>query len=81
MEQMTQELNMENHNIKTVKKLYNEATTQHILNTYTMLDIEDGKKHVFSSLMKKYNLEIKNISKSLWKQVNCCWHSSCFRRR
>lgn len=56
MEQMTQELNIENHNLKSVKKLYNDSTKSNIfLNTYTMLDVEDGKKHLFTYLMKKYN--------------------------
>ena len=56
MEQMTQELNMDNHNLKTIKKLYNDSTNSNVfLNTYTMSDVEDGKKHLFSHLMKKYN--------------------------
>ena len=56
MEQMTQELNIENHNLKSVKKLYNESTKSNIfLNTYTLLDVEEGKKHLFTYLMKKYN--------------------------
>lgn len=56
MEQMTQELNMDNHNLKTIKKMYNDSTNSNtFLNNYTMLDVEDGKKNVFSYLMKKYN--------------------------
>lgn len=56
MEQMTQELNMDNHNLKTIKKIYNESTNGNtFLNSYTLLDVEDGKKHLFSYLMKKYN--------------------------
>ena len=58
MEQMTQELNMDNHNLKTIKKLYNDSTNSNVfLNTYTMLDVEDGKKHLFSYLLKKYNFK------------------------
>lgn len=61
MEQMTQELNMDNHNLKTIKKLYNDSTNSNtFLNTYTMLDVEDGKKNVFSYLMKKYNYKNAN---------------------
>ena len=56
MEQMTQELSMDNHNLKTIKKLYNDSTNGNtFLNAYTMLDVEDGKKNLFSYLMKKYN--------------------------
>lgn len=56
MEQMTQELNMDNHNLKTIKKLYNDSINNNtFLNAYTMIDVEDGKKSVFSYLMKKYN--------------------------
>ena len=56
MEQITQELNMENHNLKTIIKIYNDSNGSNVfLNTYTMLDIEEGKKNVFSTLLKKYN--------------------------
>lgn len=56
MEQMTQELNLDNHTLKSIKKLYNDSSKSNIfLNTFTMQDVEDGKKHVFSYLMKKYN--------------------------
>ena len=61
MEQMTQELNMDNHNLKTIKKIYNESTkTNTFLNSYTLLDVEDGKKHLFSHLMNKYNFKNAN---------------------
>ena len=41
MEQMTQELNMDNHNLKTIKKIYNESTkTNTFLNSYTLLDVK-----------------------------------------
>ena len=56
MEQMTQELSMDHHNLKTIQKLYNDSINGNIfLNTYTLSDVEDGKKHLFSYLMKKYN--------------------------
>lgn len=56
MEQMTQELNIENHNLKSVKKLYNDSSNSNIfLNTYTLLDVEDGKKYLFAYLLKRYN--------------------------
>ena len=61
MEQMTQELNMDNHNIKTIKKLYNDSVSGNtFLNAYTMLDVEDGKKHLFTFLMKKYDYKNSN---------------------
>ena len=52
---------MDNHNLKTIKKIYNESTkTNTFLNSYTLLDVEDGKKHLFSHLMNKYNFKNAN---------------------
>ena len=73
MEQMTQELSMDNHNLKTIKKLYNDSTNGNtFLNAYTMLDVEDGKKHLFSYLMKNTITDIPNTFKTLWKNRRCC---------
>uniref|UniRef100_A0AB39J6D7 Uncharacterized protein n=1 Tax=Florenciella sp. virus SA2 TaxID=3240092 RepID=A0AB39J6D7_9VIRU len=58
MEQMTQELNIENYNLNSIKKLYNSSTNSNtFLNVYTMIDIEEGKKKTFNHLMKKYNYQ------------------------
>ena len=56
MEQMTQELNIDNYDLKTIKKLYNTSMGSNMfLNSYTLLDVESGKKKTFTYLMKKYN--------------------------
>ena len=56
MEQMTQELNIDNYDLKSIKKLYNTSMDNNMfLNSYTLLDVESGKKKTFTYLMKKYN--------------------------
>lgn len=56
MEQMTQELNIDNYDLKSIKKFYTTSTGNNMfLNTYTMIDVEAGKKQLFNYLMKKYN--------------------------
>ena len=56
MEQMTQELNIDNYDLKSIKKLYNTSCgSNQFLNNYTLQDVETGKKRTFTYLMKKYN--------------------------
>lgn len=56
MEQMTQDLNIENFDLKTIQKLYNSSTKSNLfLNRYTMLDVESGKKKTYTYLLRKYN--------------------------
>jgi hypothetical protein len=56
MEQMTQELDINQYDIKGIQKLYNQICQNNIfLNTYTLSDVEESKKRVFFVLMKKYN--------------------------
>lgn len=56
MEQMSQELNIDNYDLKSIKKLYNTSMDNNMfLNSYTLLDVESGKKKAFTYLMKKYN--------------------------
>ena len=56
MESMTQELDVQNLDLKQIKKLYNDANQNNIfLNQYTLLDVEEGKKKVFTLLMQKYS--------------------------
>lgn len=53
---MTQELDVQNLDLKQIKKLYNDANQNNIfLNQYTLLDVEEGKKKVFTLLMQKYS--------------------------
>lgn len=56
MEQMSQELNINNYDIVKIKKLYNHCcNTNHFLNTFTLMDVEEGKKKVYLELSKKYD--------------------------
>ena len=56
MEKMTQELSLDNHNIKTIKKMYNESISSNIFfNTYTMMDVENAKQKLFQKLLLRYN--------------------------
>ena len=56
MEQMSQELDINQYDIKGIQKLYNQICNNNIfLNTYTLSDVEESKKKVFFVLMKKYN--------------------------
>ncbi len=56
MEQMTQELSLDNHNIKSLKKMYNESINSNIFfNTYTLMDVEMAKQKLYQKLLLKYN--------------------------
>lgn len=53
---MTQELDASQYDIKAIQKMYNEASNSNMfLNQYTLLDVEECKKKLFLSLMKRYN--------------------------
>ncbi len=56
MEQMTQELSIDNHNIKSLKKMYNDSIQSNLFfNTYTLMDVENAKQKLYSKLLLKYN--------------------------
>ena len=55
---MTQELNIQNYDLKSIQKLFSQSCDQNnFLNQYTLLDVEEGKKKVYMALMKKYNYQ------------------------
>ena len=55
MEKMSQELNMDNHDLRSIKKLYNSVLDSNLfLNEYTLLDVEESKKRLYLELMRKY---------------------------
>lgn len=61
MEQMTQELDINQYDIKGIQKLYNQICQNNIfLNTYTLSDVEEAKKKVFFVLMRKHNYKNEN---------------------
>lgn len=61
MENMTQELNIDNYDLLKIKKIYNSScNTNHFLNSFTLMDVEEGKKKLYLELIKKYNS--KNLS-------------------
>ncbi len=56
MEKMNQELNLDNYDIRAIKKIYNDAVGTNIfLNQFTLLDVEDAKKKLTFHLSRKYN--------------------------
>lgn len=56
MERMSQELSIDNYDLRSVKKMYNSACNSNtFLNQYTLLDVEDGKKRLYLDLVRKYN--------------------------
>ena len=78
MEKMTQELSLDNHNIKTIKKMYNDSINSNIFfNTYTMMDVDMAKQKLFQKLLLKYNYKntdyiekfIENTSKILAEEI------------
>ena len=55
METMTQELDIQNYDLKSIQKLYNQTNQSNtFLNEYTLLDVEEGKKRVLVHLLQRY---------------------------
>lgn len=70
MESMTQELNIENHSIKSIKKLFCNCCNNNLYyNAYTLVDVEEGKKKVYLHLLRKYNYESKDYIQSFINQA------------
>lgn len=68
---MTQELNIENHTIRSIKKLFCECCNTNVYyNLYTLADVEDGKKRVLLHLLRKYNYESKEYIQSFINQAS-----------
>jgi hypothetical protein len=62
---MTHELKLENFDLTSIKKLYNEVNDCNtFLNQYTLLDVEESKKKVYIFLVKKYNYQDGNSIQS-----------------
>jgi hypothetical protein len=60
MEQMSQELSIDNYTIRDVRKMFSDACQSHTFyNTYTLLDVEEAKKHVYLNMLRKYNYQHK----------------------
>lgn len=63
--EMAQELNFENQDLKTIQKMFCDATNSTtFLNSYTLLDVEEGKKKVYLNLLRKYNYKHKEAIQS-----------------
>ena len=53
---MTQELDIQNYDLKSIQKMYNQVSSSNLfLNDYTLLDVEDIKKKVHMYFLQKYN--------------------------
>ena len=62
MEKITQELNIENYDLKSIQNMFSNSTDNNIFyNQYTLLDVEDAKKKVYLVLLRKYNYENKEV--------------------
>lgn len=60
MENMAQELNINNHTLRSIQKLFCESGSTNIFyNTYTLMDIEETKNKVYLELLRKYNYQHK----------------------
>lgn len=62
---MNSELNIENYDLKSIKKLYNDVNDCNtFLNQYTLLDVEESKKRVYLYLMKQNNYQNESFVQS-----------------
>lgn len=60
MEKKAQELNIENHDLKSVQKLFSDCGKTNIFyNSYTLLDVEETKNKVYLELLRNYNYQNK----------------------
>ena len=60
MDFMHQQLNIEQYDIKTIKKMFCLASDTNIFyNEYTLMDVEEAKKAVYLDLLRKNNLDNK----------------------
>ena len=60
MEKMALDLNIENHDLKSIQKLFSDCGKTNIFyNSYTLLDIEENKNKVYLELLRKYNYQNK----------------------
>jgi hypothetical protein len=57
---MAVDLNIENHDLKSIQKLFSDCGKTNIFyNSYTLLDIEENKNKVYLELLRKYNYQNK----------------------
>lgn len=57
---MALDLNIENHDLKSIQKLFSDCGKTNIFyNSYTLLDIEENKNKVYLELLRKYNYQNK----------------------
>ena len=80
METMAQELNINNHNLRSIQKLFCECGKSNVFyNTYTLMDIEDTKNKVYLELLRKYNYQNKEKIQSFIDQACNMLSSELFR--
>ena len=69
METMAQELNINNHTLRSVKKMFCDfGNTNIFYNTYTLMDIQEAKNQVYLALLRKYNYLNKDIIRNFVDQ-------------
>lgn len=60
METMAQELNINNHTLRSIQKMFCDyGKTNIFYNTYTLMDVEENKNKVYLELLRKYNYQHK----------------------
>lgn len=60
METMAQELNINNHTLRSIQKMFCDyGKTNVFYNTYTLMDVEENKNKVYLELLRKYNYQHK----------------------
>ena len=60
METMAQELNINNHTLRSIQKMFCDyGKTNVFYNTYTLMDVEENKNKVYLELLRKYNYQDK----------------------
>ena len=81
METMAQELNINNYNLRSVQKMFCDfGKTNIFYNTYTLMDIEDAKKHVHLELLRKYNYQHKDAITNFVTQASNMLSSDLFSK-
>ena len=62
MDSQSQQLDINNYDIKMVKKLFCDATQKNTFyNEYTLIDVEEAKKAVYMDILRKYNYDNKEV--------------------
>ena len=80
METMAQELNINNHTLRSIQKMFCDyGKTNIFYNTYTLMDIEENKNKVYLELLRKYNYQNKETIQLFIDNASNLLSSDLFR--